>query len=227
MTDGPAPHRTPTFSEWTGDRMLDDTRRRTAHMHRYLTDVQRAVGKVSLTELGDVAAILEGAYTAGRTVFTCGNGGSAATASHLAVDLSKNTRQPGTPPLRVMSLVDHVPAITAWANDVGYESVFSGQLAGLAGEGDVVIGISTSGNSPNVLEALRHARELGALTVGLLGPTAVRAAALCDRWVTAPAESIEEQEDIHMMIAHLLTRHMREFVRSGQVVSASAQGSGR
>ncbi|MFF8726193.1 SIS domain-containing protein [Streptomyces sp. NPDC015171] len=203
---------------------MDSTPQRTAHMYGYLAGIRRAVDELSLTELTGVAELFEEVYLAGRTVFTCGNGGSAATASHLAVDLSKNTRRPGAAPMRVHSLVDHVPAITAWANDVGYEAVFSGQLEGLAQEGDVLVGISTSGNSPNVLEALRLARELGVRTVGLLGPAADKAAALSERWVKARAGSIEEQEDIHMMIAHILTRHMRDFVMARTTEPALAAG---
>ncbi|MDO0912057.1 SIS domain-containing protein [Streptomyces sp. DT2A-34] len=203
---------------------MDSTHQRTAHMYGYLTGIRRAVDELSLTELLGVAELLEEVYLSGRTVFTCGNGGSAATASHFAVDLAKNTRRPGAAPMRVYSLVDHVPAITAWANDVGYESVFSGQLSGLAEEGDVLVGITTSGNSPNVLEALRLARELGVRTVGLLGPVADKAVALSDRYVKARVGSIEEQEDIHMMIAHILTRHMRDFVTARPTEPALTAG---
>ncbi|KUN00440.1 hypothetical protein AQI95_34650 [Streptomyces yokosukanensis] len=188
----------------------------------YLGRLSRAVSEVSTTDLVWVAETLERAYTEGRTLYICGNGGSAATASHLAVDLSKNTRVPGKPAVRTASLVDHVPALTAWANDVGYDEVFTGQLAGLAEPGDVVIGISTSGNSPNVLKALRYGRAHGMSTVGLLGRDGGRARELCDAYVLAPADSIEEQEDVHMALAHILTRHMRAFVRSDREELAGA-----
>ncbi|MEU6461264.1 SIS domain-containing protein [Streptomyces sp. NPDC046976] len=178
----------------------------------YLSRMQEALARVSTTDLTWLAETFEQAYLAGRTLFVCGNGGSAATASHLAVDLSKNTRTTGRPPVRTVSLVDHVPALTAWANDFGYDQVFAGQLAGLARPGDLVVGISTSGNSPNVLEALRYGRANGLITVGLLGPDGGLARELCDAYVLAPADSIEEQEDIHMSLAHILTRHMRAFV---------------
>ncbi|MFF2409983.1 SIS domain-containing protein [Streptomyces sp. NPDC058092] len=185
---------------------------RQTEISSYLSRLRRAIAEVSTTDLVRVTETLERAYLKGRTLYICGNGGSAATASHLTVDLSKNTRVPGRPPVRAVSLVDHIPALTAWANDVGYEEVFTGQLAGLAEPGDVVIGISTSGNSPNVLQALRYGRASNLTTVGLLGPDGGLARELCDAYVLAPAESIEEQEDIHMMLAHILTRHMRTFV---------------
>lgn len=180
---------------------------------RYVEDMRAALAELRVAALGPVFDLLERAYAERRTMFVCGNGGSAATASHLAVDLSKNTRIRDVPPVRVISLVDHVPALTAWANDEGYEHVFSGQLAGLIEPGDVLIGISTSGNSANVLHALRLARASGARTVGLLGGPGGAARELCDAWVSAPGGGIERAEDVHMMLAHIITRHMRALVR--------------
>ncbi|MFE7076427.1 SIS domain-containing protein [Streptomyces sp. NPDC057620] len=181
----------------------------TEAMHSYLKRLSCAVTEIALPDLMRAAGVLERAHAGGHTIFTCGNGGSAATASHFALDLTKNTRLPGVPPMRTLCLADQVPALTAWANDVGYEAVFSGQLAGLYRPGDVLVAISTSGMSPNVLAALRLARDCGVGTIGLLGPTGGSAGPLCDVWIAAPALSIEEQEDLHMSMAHILTRHMR------------------
>ena len=113
--------------------------------------------------------MLEEAYFNGHRIFIMGNGGSAATASHFALDLAKNTIMPGAPRLKAISLTDHVPLITAWSNDTAYEHVFAEQLTNMIEPGDVVIGISTSGNSPNVINALQLAKELRASTIGLLG----------------------------------------------------------
>jgi D-sedoheptulose 7-phosphate isomerase len=179
----------------------------------YVDDVRASLAALPVAALSPVFEILETAYHAGRTIFVCGNGGSAATASHLAVDLAKSTRLDGVAPVRVISLVDHVPALTAWANDEGYETVFSSQLAGLIGPGDVLIGISTSGDSANVLHALRFARRSGARTIGLLGSPGGAARKLCDAYVSTPGVGIERQEDLHMTLAHILTRHMRSLVR--------------
>lgn len=187
---------------------------RNTEIQSYLSRLTQALQEISVTDLACVANALERAYLADRTIYLCGNGGSAATASHLAVDLSKSTRLPHVPPVRTVSLVDHVPALTAWANDVSYDAVFSGQLAGLARPGDVVVGITTSGRSPNVVNALAFGRETGMTTVGLLGPHGGPARELCDVCVLAPGASIEEQEDLHMSVAHILTRHMRDFVGS-------------
>src|SRR2546423_6263084 len=124
---------------------------------------------ISLSHLETVLRLLEEAYHNGRRIFTMGNGGSAATASHFALDLTKNTIMPGAPRLKAISLTDHVPLITAWSNDIAYEHIFAEQLANLIESGDVVIGISTSGNSANVINALRLAKQAGAATIGLLG----------------------------------------------------------
>src|SRR5438105_8491810 len=102
-------------------------------------------------------------------MFILGNGGSAATASHFALDLAKNTITSGAPRLKAISLTDHVPLITAWSNDTAYEHIFAEQLANLIEPGDIVIGISTSGNSLNVIHALHLAKHTRASTIGLLG----------------------------------------------------------
>jgi D-sedoheptulose 7-phosphate isomerase len=123
----------------------------------------------------DIAAVcrvvdtLRDARDRGATVYIAGNGGSAATASHLANDLGKAAKRSGQRPFKVMSLSDNVAWITALANDEGYERVFSGQLENFAAPGDVLIVISASGNSPNLLEAVQHAQRNGVRTVGVLG----------------------------------------------------------
>src|SRR5947207_15190001 len=116
---------------------------------------------ISLSHLETVLQLLEEAYRNGRRIFIMGNGGSAATASHFALDLAKNTIMPGAPRVKAISLTDHVPLITAWSNDTAYEHVFAEQLANMIEPGDVAIGISTSGNSPNVLNALRLRKQQG------------------------------------------------------------------
>src|SRR5256886_13284481 len=108
------------------------------------------VRAISRPDLERVLSLLENVYHNGHRVFVMGNGGSAATASHFALDLAKNTISRECHRLRVLSLTDHVPLITAWSNDYGYEYIFSEQLANLVERGDVVIGISASGNSLNV-----------------------------------------------------------------------------
>ena len=180
----------------------------------YFSEVEQMLRAISLADLGQVLAILEDAYQQGHRIFIIGNGGSAATASHFALDLAKNTIMPGAPRLKAISLTDHVPLITAWSNDTHYEHIFAEQLANLIEPGDVVIGISTSGNSPNVLNAMQLARQQGAATIGLLGATGGKLKSVVDASVLAPGQNIEQEEDAHMILAHIITRHMRETVRS-------------
>ena len=169
---------------------------------------------ISQAHLQNVLALLEDAYRHGHRIFIMGNGGSAATASHFALDLAKNTIMPGAPRLKAISLTDHVPLITAWSNDTAYEHIFEEQLANMIEPGDVVIGISASGNSANVINALKLANRSRAATVGLLGATGGQIKTIVDAFVLAPGQNIEQEEDAHMILAHIITRHMREVVRS-------------
>src|SRR5947209_1025961 len=172
------------------------------------------IRSISLPQLETVLRLLEDAYHTGHRIFIMGNGGSAATSSHFALDLAKNTIMQGAPRLKAISLTDHVPLITAWSNDTAYEHVFAEQLANMIEPGDVVIGISASGNSPNVINALHLAKKSRAATIGLLGAKGGQIKQMVDAYVLAPGQNIEQEEDAHLILAHIITRHMREVVRS-------------
>ncbi len=169
---------------------------------------------ISMPHLEAVLRLLEDAYQQGHRVFIMGNGGSAATASHFALDLAKNTIMPSAPRLKAISLTDHVPLITAWSNDTAYEHIFAEQLANMIEPGDVVIGISASGNSPNVINAMKLTKQHRGFTIGLLGAKGGKLKDIVDAYVLAPGQNIEQEEDAHMILAHVITRHMREVVRS-------------
>lgn len=179
----------------------------------YFTEVEHMLEAISTINLQQVLNMLERAYSENRRVFVMGNGGSAATASHFALDLAKNTIAGGCRRLRVLSLTDHVPLITAWSNDYAYEHIFSEQLANLVEPNDVVIGISASGNSLNVINACYLARQEGAKTIGLLGANGGKMKEIVDAYILAPGQNIEQEEDAHMILAHVITRHMRDFIR--------------
>lgn len=181
---------------------------------RYFSELELMLQVISLANLEAVLHLLEEAYHHGHRIFIMGNGGSAATASHFALDLAKNTIMPGAPRLKAISLTDHVPLITAWSNDTAYEHIFAEQLANMIEPGDVAVGISASGNSPNVINALNLAKFYKASTVGLLGAKGGKIKDMVDAYVLAPGQNIEQEEDAHMILAHVITRHMREVVRS-------------
>ena len=185
-----------------------------------LADVAR------LMPFGQLAAAAEALLACrerGRTVFLLGNGGSAATASHLACDLSKGTRTAGLAPFRVVALTDNVPIMTAWANDASYDRIFAEQVEALAQPGDVLVAISASGRSPNVLAAVAAARELGVTVVGLTGQPGGDLARLADLAIQVPAGSIELVEDAHLAVAHSLCVAIRARLRSEADARLDAQ----
>jgi D-sedoheptulose 7-phosphate isomerase len=183
-------------------------------INTYFTELEQMLRAISRAHLQDVLALLEETYRNGHRMFIMGNGGSAATASHFALDLAKNTIIPGAPRLKAISLTDHVPLITAWSNDTAYEHIFEEQLANMIEPGDVVIGISAGGNSPNVINALNLAKKSHVATIALLGANGGLIKTIVDAYVLAPGQNIEQEEDAHMILAHIITRHMREVVRS-------------
>jgi D-sedoheptulose 7-phosphate isomerase len=140
----------------------------------------------------------------GQTIFLMGNGGSGSTASHMANDLIKNTIQPDKPRLKVIALTDNMPIILAIANDWDYSRIFVEQLIPLAQPGDVLFGLSGSGNSPNVLKAMDWARENGLKTIGLTGRDGGQLKDKAELVLIAPTDSMAQIEDIHLILNHII-----------------------
>jgi D-sedoheptulose 7-phosphate isomerase len=179
----------------------------------YLDQLCTLLQQLPADDIQRVIDCLLDACQHGRTVYIMGNGGSAATASHMANDLSKGTFVPGAPRFKAISLSDNIPLMTAWANDKDYASVFYEQLLPLVQRGDVVIGISGSGNSENVLRAIRLAREKGATTIGFTGYNGGKLAYLVDVNVLASGAEMEMAEDIHMVLDHLVCSTLRSLLK--------------
>jgi D-sedoheptulose 7-phosphate isomerase len=191
---------------------------------QYFDDLQRVVARVSREGLDQIASTLMEAYESGRTVFTFGNGGSAALASHLACDLGKGTAYcNGGKRFRVLALTDNLSVLTAWANDSGYEDVFSEQLRTFIQPQDVAFAISASGNSRNVLNALRVAREARAKTVGISGFEGGQMKPLCDICVVVPSSNMQIIEDLHLAMSHSIFRIVHSRM-SRRALTASYQG---
>jgi D-sedoheptulose 7-phosphate isomerase len=180
----------------------------------YVTDLKRTLDRLPWDRVEEVVDVLDAARMAGRQVFIFGNGGSASTASHMACDLGKNTVMPGTPRLRTLSLNDNMALFSALGNDYGYENVFVEQLHSLVDAGDVVIAISASGNSPNVIKAVTLAAERGATTVGLCGYAGGKLAKIVNYAIIADNNCIEQVEDIHVILEHMITSAMRQRMRA-------------
>jgi D-sedoheptulose 7-phosphate isomerase len=176
----------------------------------YLAELNACLRDLDRAAVERIAWALYDAQGSGRTVFICGNGGSAAVASHWAADLSKLTALPGMARLRVMSLTDSAATITAAANDFDYSEIFADQLRTFMSPGDVVIGISTSGRSPNVIRALEYANENGGLSLGITGQGGAALKAVAETTLMVASTSVQRIEDVAGVAAHLaclLTRN--------------------
>lgn len=175
----------------------------------YASDLQRSLTNLPWEQIDEVVHLLHQARVDGKQIFVMGNGGSAATATHMACDLNKNTVAPAYPRFRVIALTDNISALSAWANDSSYEDVFSEQLANFVQEGDVVLAISASGNSNNVLKAIQFAQAQKAITVGWSGYDGGKLASMVDLPVVVRNHSIEQIEDIHLILQHMVTAALR------------------
>jgi D-sedoheptulose 7-phosphate isomerase len=175
----------------------------------YLSDMQGTLCRLPVDEVERVVNLLREARAQKKRVFLFGNGGSAATASHLACDLGKGTNRRGTPRLRVVALTDNVPLISAWANDSSYEDIFSQQLQEQVDPGDIAIGISASGRSPNVLNGVKVAKSAGAITIGLTGFDGGDLKSLVDYCITVQDNSMDQVEDVHLILGHIIASCLR------------------
>lgn len=179
-------------------------------IERYLNEVVEMIRGLPRKDIRRMVEAVREAREQNRQLFLLGNGGSAATASHMACDLAKTSLMPGVKRIRAIALTDNVPLITAWGNDASYEDVFAEQLANLVQPGDLVIALSGSGNSPNVLRAVRVAKDVGARTVGLTGHPGGKLKGMVDISVVVPSRRIEQAEDAHLILDHLVSVALRE-----------------
>ncbi len=179
------------------------------NVETYLLQLGHAVAALPRDRLTALGELLYRAYRNEKQVFTLGNGGSASTASHMAADLAKNTIGPNMRRFHILSLNDNQAMLTAIANDLGYEHVFREQLQSLIRAGDLLIAISGSGNSPNVLNAIRYAQRQSAEVVGILGFDGGKAAAMVDLAIVVPSDHYGVVEDVHLIINHIVVDYFK------------------
>ena len=170
----------------------------------YKADVLRAIETIELEKVGQAIDILTQAREEDRRIFVCGNGGSASTASHFVCDMVKGASFRRDKRFRIMALTDSLPTITAYANDVSYDCVFVEQLKNFAEPGDVVMAISGSGNSPNVLEAVAYANSIGCRTIALSGRNGGKLGSLAQLNLQASNPHMGRIEDVHMIVMHMI-----------------------
>ena len=181
----------------------------------YLEYLNIVLTSISLSEIDDFVKILLEARERGSTIFFIGNGGSAATVSHFANDIAIGTREYNKP-FRVISLCDNQAVITAIANDDGYEKIFSQQLRVLLKKQDVVVSISASGNSPNLIHAINTAKTMGAISVGISAFDGGKMKELVDFSLHVPTKKGEygPAEDAHMVLDHLVANYLMRYVKT-------------
>ena len=181
----------------------------------YIDYLSSVLSNISLTDIEKFVEVLLEARERGSSIFFIGNGGSAATASHFANDIAIGTRA-FEKPFRAISLCDNQAVITAIANDDGYEKIFSQQLQVLLKKQDVVVAISASGNSPNLLDAIDTAKKMNTITVGISAFDGGKMKEMVDISVHVPTEKGEygPAEDAHMILDHLVSNYLMRLVRS-------------
>lgn len=207
------------------DPWLCDGKQDTLSTEPYFQQLAATIQNLPCEKIDRIVAQIVQAFEEERTIFVFGNGGSAASASHMMCDMNKGTSSRHSRRLKVLALTDNVPLITAWANDCGYETVFSEQLKTFARPGDLVLAISGSGNSANVILALQTARDLGAVTVALTGPAGGRMKSLCDICTEVPCKNMQIVEDLHHAILHSMFAAVSQRIRFGNQ-NACAIGAG-
>jgi D-sedoheptulose 7-phosphate isomerase len=180
----------------------------------YLSGLKDVLDRLPLKPIDEIIRVIEHARDEGRQIFVIGNGGSAATASHMMNDLCKGTLghkgDAPWPRLRVIALTDNVSLMTAWANDTDYNHIFSEPLKNLAQRGDVLVAISASGNSPNIVAAVEAAKQIGVTVVGFAGFTGGKLSKMADVSLVVPSDGYGPVEDVHMILDHIITGYLYE-----------------
>jgi len=176
----------------------------------YREKLNGALDSIQAEDVGRAIAILESARDEGRTIFVCGNGGSASTASHFACDMVKGASFNREARFRIMALTDGIPTITAYSNDVGYDCIFAEQLKNFARPGDVFMCISGSGNSPNVVNAMKYANSAGCRTIALTGRDGGQLGQLAELEIRVSAQHMGRIEDGHLVVCHMICYYFME-----------------
>ena len=170
----------------------------------YRAELLKAIDTIDLAKVGQAIDIFAEARDQGRCIFVCGNGGSASAASHFATDMVKGASYNREKRFRILSLVDSMPTLTAYSNDVGYECVFVQQSQNFAQPGDVVMAFSGSGNSPNVLRAVEYGNSIGCRTIALTGRDGGQLGAMAQLNIQISHPHMGRIEDGHLIVMHMI-----------------------
>ncbi len=176
----------------------------------YLDQLQKLLNEIPETFIQSLVDDLEGCWRDGKRVLLMGNGGSSASASHIVNDLQKCIALESGRALKAACLSDNTPLLMAWANDTDYNNIFTPQVEAWAEPGDVVIGISGSGNSANVLNGIEAANRIGAITYGMCGYKGGKLASIVQKSFVVSSESMQQIEDVHMVVLHIVFVQLRQ-----------------
>lgn len=176
----------------------------------YLDELKITLDNLDEDQIHSIIDQLNKCRKEGKRVFLCGNGGSAAAASHFANDLAKLTISEGKPRMKVISLTDNLPLITAWANDSHYDDCFVEQLKNHFQPGDTLLAISGSGNSGNIIKAVEYVNQNNGFTIGLTGFEGGKLAAIANKSIVVNSDSMQRIEDVHTILIHLIASVLKE-----------------
>jgi D-sedoheptulose 7-phosphate isomerase len=188
----------------------------------YLQSVEEILKGIDSENLERIIDVVYDAWKQERQIFLVGNGGGAATAMHFSADLNKTAIVPGKKRMKARSLADNVSLMTAWANDTHYTNIFGEQLINFASPGDLVIGFTASGMSPNIVNAIAHANEMGLTSIAFVGFDGGTASAIAHHVLHIPSKSYQHIEDVHLLICHAITSALQERARHDPNLGAPA-----
>ena len=181
------------------------------NIKNYIDEHNKVLKEIDHTKLNFIVDLIFETFVKGKKIFTCGNGGSASTASHMITDWNKMTTAATGKKLYGFSLTDNIGLITAYANDTNYENVFKGQLESIMDDGDVLVSISGSGNSKNVINAVNYANEINGETISILGFDGGKIANISKHSIIVPSFDMQICEDIHLMICHMVMKKLCDY----------------
>lgn len=179
----------------------------------YFKEIEDTLAHIDLDSFILINEYIFNAFERGNHIFTMGNGGSGATASHLVCDLNKGVNFSRKQKFKAICLNDNLPTLLAYANDVSYSDIFCEQLKNFMDEGDVVIGFSGSGNSENVLKAIKYANENGGITIGFSGYDGGKLARIARFSLVAHINDMQKSEDVHLILCHLIMRTIINLIK--------------
>ncbi|MFH1958625.1 MAG: SIS domain-containing protein [bacterium] len=180
----------------------------------YFKGIEKIVEDVQMKKVNEIIGVFWEAYKKDKQIFIFGNGGCAAASSHFTCDMAKLTITPGRRRFRVICLSANMSLLTAWANDTGYANIYGEQLVHLMNPGDVVIGLTGSGNSMNIINALKYANENGGKTIAITGFGGGMIKDIARSSLVVRSDNMQQVEDVYLMIMHFIALSLRNRVRA-------------